>query len=807
MNDPPRPSDRGVRCRLSTCQGTVRSELEAILDRPTSRLAELLPTRRDTPEVRTARFAALSRQIPLMYLVLVSNTWTLAFTFLPLASPLHTVGVALPFTLACAYRLFVWWRRRHAAPTAELARRELLRTDVVAGLLAVTFPTWAISLFPYGDGWARVEIGLYLTTSMVTCMFCLIHSSRAALIVGLVAGIPIVAFFVLAGGRAPLMMAVNSTVVSVVVMVIVVVQDRDFSRMVHAQVEASRRERDQSRLLRMIDDMPIAVMTVDPDTFLVGYVNDACRRLFRSLEGFLPIGASDLVGRSIDDLHLAPELDRELVANPELLPRAVRLPLGPELLDVQVAGITGEDGRYLGPMVTWEIVTKEVAAEERIRELAQNDPLTRLPNRTTFSEQLDAALAESLDVAVLFIDLDGFKTVNDMLGHRAGDALLRQVARRLEGASHGAARAVGRLGGDEFAVVLPACAAEPPDGFAQHLVDRLSVPYRLRSVREVRIGASVGIALAPEHGTDSQTLLSRADIALYAAKAVGPGTVRTFDPQMEHRITERVEMQTALRAALAAGDRMFVFYQPIVDASTRRVTTREALIRWHEPSRGWIPPAEFVPVAEQSGMIEELDGFVLARACRTAAGWDDGVRVAVNASAEHLGKGSLVPTVLAALAESGLPADRLEIEVTETALLGQVEVGVAELHELRQAGVRVALDDFGTGYSSLANLRAFPFDKIKIDGSFVRDAVERPDVAAVVRGVAALGRAFGATTVAEGVETWAQFDRAQVEGCTEIQGFVCGRPEPSGDDVVRVSALNGLPSPRRPEPEASQIVG
>ncbi len=773
------------------------------MDTLSSWLAELVPTRRDTPEVRTARFAALSRQIPLLYVVLVSNTWTLTVTFLPLAPWWRTVGIAVPFTLLCAQRVLVWWRRWNVRPTAESARRQLLHADVVAGMLALTFPLWTFSLFPYGDSWARLQIGLYLTTSLVTSMFCLIHSSRAALVVGLAGGVPIVVFFVHAGGRAPVMTAVNSAVVTLVAMVVVVIQNRDFSRMVHAQVEAGRREREQRRLLRMIDDMPIAVMTVDPETFRISYVNGACLRLFRSLEGFLPVAADDLVGSSIEAFHVAADLKYQLVVDRTLLPRTVRLPLGPELIEVQISAVTDVDGGYLGPMVTWEIVTKEVAAEERIRDLARNDPLTGLANRTTFSEQLDAVLAGPGGVDVFFVDLDGFKTVNDMLGHRAGDALLRQVALRLDEACSGPARAVGRLGGDEFAV-LSGAADQPAEAFAQALVATLSAPYQLGAVRDVRIGASVGVAVAPDHGTDSATLLARADIALYAAKAVGAGTVRTFEPSMEQRITDRVELQSALRAALADSDRMFVFYQPIVDAATRRVTAREALVRWHDEARGWIPPGEFVPVAEQSGLIELLDGFVLARACRAAVEWDDEVRVAVNVSAEHLGKGSLVPTVRAVLAETGLPAGRLEVEVTETALLGQVEAGVAELHELRQAGVRVALDDFGTGYSSLANLRAFPFDKIKIDGSFVRDAVDRPDVAAVVRGVAALGRAFGATTVAEGVETWAQFDRAHLEGCTEIQGFVCGRPEPRGDDVPRVRALDGLPSPRRP-PRAETV--
>lgn len=764
------------------------------MDRLSNWLAELIPTRRDIPEVRTARFAALSRQIPLMYVVLVVNTWTLAATFSDRAPLALTAGVALAFSAVCVARLLVWWRRRHLVPTAEIARRELGRTDLVAGLLGLTFPVWGFVLFRYGDTAAQAHVALYLTISMLTCIFCLIHTSRAAVIVAVTSGIPTLVFFVLVGGRVFAAMTINAALVTVVSVMIVVVQGRDFSRMVRAQVEARRREQDQSRLLRMIDDMPIAVMTVDPETFAISYVNQACRTLFREVEPYLPAGLDDLVGRSIDGFHPQPGIQRALVSDPTRLPYAARLRLGPELIDLQMSAVTGEDGVYLGPMVTWENVTKAVEAEDRIRELAHNDPLTGLPNRTTFREQLDAALADGERVAVLFIDLDGFKTVNDMLGHRTGDALLERVAKRLLTVCRGPAVAVGRLGGDEFSVLLSATDRAAAEAFADRVVTTLGAPYRLTRGRHVRIGACVGIALAPEHGTDSDTLLSHADIALYAAKAAGSGVARTFCAEMARRITQRVELEAALRGALEDRDRLFVFYQPIVDVATGRVTTREALIRWHDAERGWIPPGEFVPVAEQSGLIEQLGQFVLQSACRTAAQWDDEVRVAVNISAEQLGKGSLVGSVTGALEEAGLHPDRLEIEVTETALIGHEEAGVAELHELREAGVRVALDDFGTGYSSLSHLRAFPFDKIKIDGSFVRDAVERPDCAAVVRGVAALGRALGATTVAEGVETQAQLDRARAEGCTEVQGYIYGHPEPDEADAPRVDALGATPA-------------
>ena len=251
-----------------------------------------------------------------------------------------------------------------------------------------------------------------------------------------------------------------------------------------------------------------------------------------------------------------------------------------------------------------------------------------------------------------------------------------------------------------------------------------------------------------------------------------------------------MQLEAKLRAALEEKDRLFVFYQPIVDIGSGKVTAREALVRWHDKQRGWISPGEFVPIAEASGLIEPLGQFVLDRACREAVGWKDGARVAVNVSAAQLGKGTLAPTVLSALITSGLPANRLEIEVTETAVLGDEAESVGDLRRLRDMGVRVALDDFGTGYSSLAHITTFKFDKIKIDGSFVKDALERPDCAAVVRAIADLGKRLGVTTVAEGVETQAHLDRIREEGCSEAQGYLYGRPMPTEHDASLVADLD-----------------
>ncbi|HHG5368195.1 TPA: putative bifunctional diguanylate cyclase/phosphodiesterase [Pseudomonas aeruginosa] len=301
----------------------------------------------------------------------------------------------------------------------------------------------------------------------------------------------------------------------------------------------------------------------------------------------------------------------------------------------------------------------------------------------------------------------------------------------------------------------------------------------------------MGIALAPQHADSGELLLARADMALYVAKAAGKGTWRVFSDEMEKDIQEREWLQEHLRVALQADDQLFVFYQPIVDVDDiQRVNAREALLRWRHPDKGWISPSVFIPVAEQSDLIDELGRFVLTRACLEAASWTDGACIAVNASAAQIGKGVLIPSVVAALSVSGLPACRLEIEITETALFNETIDTVSDLQELRALGVRLALDDFGTGYSSLAHLRTFNFDKIKIDGSFVQDVLDRPDCAAVVGAIADIGRRLGVATVAEGVETREHLERVRREGCEEVQGYLLGRPMPNERDALVIARLN-----------------
>ncbi|KVW63165.1 putative bifunctional diguanylate cyclase/phosphodiesterase [Burkholderia ubonensis] len=751
-----------------------------------ARLASIAAPARN-PDLLAAQYRVFAGQLPVMYLILISSTWSLAVTHLGSSPTWLTVAAPCAMTLASLVRLLHWRRARLLDPTPETVSRALTFTNRLVIPIALTFTTWALLLFPYGDAWQKAQVAFYMAITLIGCVFSLMYLRSAALTVAVIVNVAFIAFFISTRQPTLVATAVNMVVVSAALIAVISVNYRGFLHTVDAQAESRMREHAQTRLMQMIDDMPVAVMTADPETFRINYLNATSLNLLRSIEHLLPIRADDALGAPIDVFHPHPQHQRRLLADPANLPHRTRVRLGPEVLDLQVSAVRDAEGHYIGPMLSWSIVTRQAEAEARIHELAHHDSLTGLPNRATFLAEFDACLRRSDKViALLFIDLDGFKLINDARGHSAGDEVLRQVAERLRGQCPEPGMMLGRIGGDEFAVLMRDTDADGAMGAAARLVDTLVAPYAPSPDRQFRIGASIGCVLAPHHGNDAGVLLSRADMALYAAKKAGKGTYRMFSPDMETSAQERIALESKLRLALDESQGLYVFYQPIVDVRTRRITTREALLRWHHPRAGWISPARFIPVAERGGLIDRLGRFVLDQACRQAARWPDGARVAVNVSAGQLGHGTIAPAVAAALAGAGLTPDRLEIEVTETALLHDEGKAVADLRALRAMGVRVALDDFGTGFSSLAHLRAFPFDKIKIDGSFVRDAVTRPDCAAVVCAVADLGKRLGVTTVAEGVETEEQLACITEAGCREVQGFLLGRPEPGERDAPAI---------------------
>jgi diguanylate cyclase (GGDEF)-like protein/PAS domain S-box-containing protein len=442
-----------------------------------------------------------------------------------------------------------------------------------------------------------------------------------------------------------------------------------------------------------------------------------------------------------------------------------------------------------GWVATLEDITAWREAQEKLAYLAHHDPLTGLPNRTRFREDLEQTLHlvnRDGGLAVLCLDLDHFKEINDSLGHPIGDDLLKEVACRLR-TSVREGDIVARLGGDEFAIVRAGIdlQASETSSLAERLIEIVGAPYVVQG-HQVNIGVSIGIAFAPNDGEDPDQLLRNADMALYRAKEDGRGTYRFFEPGMDARAQARRVLEIDLRAALTR-DEFEVHYQPIHDLNTDQITAFEALIRWRHPLRGMISPMDFIPLAEETGLITQLGDWILRRACMDAATWSREVRVAVNLSPIQFKNSNLVQSVISALDASHLAPERLELEITESVLLQDSEATLAALHRLRSFGVRISMDDFGTGYSSLSYLRSFPFDKIKIDRSFVQELATREDSMAIVRAVTGLGKSLGISIVAEGVETPEQLGLLRTEGCTEVQGFLFSRPRPAQDVEAMLS--------------------
>ncbi|MGQ0685391.1 bifunctional diguanylate cyclase/phosphodiesterase [Bradyrhizobium sp.] len=436
-----------------------------------------------------------------------------------------------------------------------------------------------------------------------------------------------------------------------------------------------------------------------------------------------------------------------------------------------------------GWVATFEDITEWEKAQQQIHHMARHDALTNLPNRTLFRERLERALRLARrgdQLSAFCLDLDHFKDINDSLGHPVGDALLKEVARRLSGCLT-EDDTVARLGGDEFAVVqfCRGCDPTAPSALASRMVEAVGAPYEIAG-HQLVIGVSIGVSLSPDDGESPDQLLKNADLALYRAKADGRGTYRFFEAGMDARAQARRLLEIDLRAALRR-EEFEVHYQPIVDIVGDRTVAFEALVRWNHPERGRIAPSDFIPLAEETGLIASLGEWVLRQACTEAARWSEPVVLAVNLSPVQFKNASLTSAVMAALRDSGLPASRLELEITESVLLQNSEATLEILHELRAQGVRISLDDFGTGYSSLSYLRSFPFDKIKIDRSFVQELASREDSMAIVRAVAGLGRSLGIVTTAEGVETAEQLDLLRREGCNQAQGYLFSPPRPAAE--------------------------
>ena len=431
-----------------------------------------------------------------------------------------------------------------------------------------------------------------------------------------------------------------------------------------------------------------------------------------------------------------------------------------------------------GWLTTFEEITERRQAEANAAHLARYDALTKLPNRVLFREAIEQAVhaRHGQGMALLCLDLDQFKGVNDTLGHPIGDALLQAIAERLLGQTR-ETDTVARLGGDEFAVVLtPIDRPTDATALAERLIALFDTPFVIAG-HQIVIGTSIGIVFAPQDGLDPDQLLKNADLALYRAKVDGRGLYRLFHAEMDAQMQTRRQLEIDLREALKVGQ-LELFYQPIVDLRARSVTGFEALLRWRHPAKGLVSPDEFIPLAEEIGLIVPIGEWALREACAAAASWPGKLRVAVNLSPAQFKSQNLMSAVAVALCEAGLPPDRLELEITETVMLQNTDATLATLHQFRELGVGIAMDDFGTGYSSLSYLPRFPFNRIKIDQSFVRDMCRKTDCHAIVRAVTSLGNELGMATTAEGVETAEQLDAVTLAGCTEVQGYLFSQAVP-----------------------------
>ena len=432
-------------------------------------------------------------------------------------------------------------------------------------------------------------------------------------------------------------------------------------------------------------------------------------------------------------------------------------------------------------VATHDDVTERRQAEAKIAHMAHHDALTGLPNRVLLRDQLEAALLRvrrGETLAILYLDLDDFKSINDTLGHSIGDELLKAVAERLRGCLR-VTDTIARLGGDEFAIIQTMI-GHPSDAadLARRIGEATALPYNVDG-HQVIANVSIGISVAPNDGTEAGQLLRHADMALHQAKSDGRSTFCFFEPEMDARVKARRTLETDLRKALV-NQEFELYYQPIVNLERDEVCSFEALVRWHHPDRGMVSPADFIPVAEDSGLITPLGEWVLRTACAEAAAWPDHITVAVNVSPVQFRNPGLMLTVVSALAESGIVARRLAIEITEAVLMRDSETTLATLHHLRDLGVRIVMDDFGTGYSSLSYLRSFPFDKIKVDRSFINDVSNMKDASSIVQAVTDLANNMDITTTAEGVETQAQLEKIRALGCTEMQGYLFSRPMRAG---------------------------
>jgi len=628
-------------------------------------LVTLMSVPRDNPRLLKAQFVALSRQLPMMYFVLLINTWALAFTHLAFAPAWLTLGVPVLLTLVCGARSVMWWRLTGTPPADELIAATLARTNRLAIFIAIAFTAWSLALYPYGGPYAQAHVAFFMGITVVVCIFCLMHLLPAALITTTVVDLAFVVFFASTQNPTFIATAVNISLVSVALLVVLQNNYRNFTSLINVQART------------------------------------------------------------------------------------------------------------------------EQLSNENLR-LANQDSLTGLPNRRQFfsalDQALDAAHARGGRLAVGIMDLDGFKSVNDLYGHGVGDKLLTQVGERLLLLASPTVH-VARLGGDEFALILSQdMDNDALTAYGAQLCEVLRTEFMLNGLC-IQIGATLGIATYPHTAETASQLFEYADYALYQGKRQNAGVVCLFSAAHYTQLHQDAMTEQALRRANLEQE-FYVQFQPILDAHTQATVAFEALGRWTSPELGEVSPARFIPVAERNGLINRLTLPLLRKALEQALAWPAPVRLSFNLSAHDCASCENVGLIVEVIRQSGFPPSRLDLEITETAIVQDMEQMQRAIGYFRQLGCGIALDDFGTGYTNLAQLHALALTKVKIDRSFVKDIHTNAASFKIVKSLVALTQDMGLECVIEGVETEGEMAALTRLGCTLVQGFLFSRPMPFTDTLA-----------------------
>ncbi len=744
--------------------------------------------------VRGTQLALVSRYVPFNVGCVAVYIVALGFILRGAGDPAVLAAFAAALIALVAVWVAGWIERRHRPATATATRTETLQVALKILAFGALWALFMLYILPRASVSQQVYLSLLSLAVMGMCGFATsVLPLCSALLVTMVAGAAIAG---LPSNGAMAAWPVDLCVATFAVAIVRGVMVTSFSMMARMRTEAEHAE--QAAVIGMLLSEFEAngsdwLFEVDVDWRLTHVSPRFALVAKRPREWMLGQDLLPLLGggqRGAEARSAIAALTAHFAHA-----RPFRDIVAPVVIDDetrwwQLSGTPKHDarGRFAGYRGVGSDITDIRLSHDRIAHLARFDPLTGLANRSLLRERLEDALARSTRTrtgcALLFVDLDRFKAVNDTLGHLAGDRLLREVAARLRQAM-GAEAHIGRLGGDEFAIVLPESSPARAGAASQAIVETLSHPFDVDGV-PVSIGASVGFAIGPGDGATVDVLLRSADLALYEVKGSGRGAACRFVPAIKEKADERRAMEADLRDALAAGE-FRLAYQPVVDAADERIVGFEALLRWHHPVLGLIPPTKFIPVAEETGLIVEIGSWVIGEACRQARQWPDHVRVAVNLSPVQFDDPRLVDRVRTALADAGLAADRLELEITESLFMNERPATVAMLAELKAIGIRFALDDFGTGYSSLGYLQKVAFSRIKIDRSFVQHATEPAgEAVAIIQAIVALATSLGMSTTAEGTETREEFEVIRKLGCLQVQGYLTGRPMAAAEATALV---------------------